>query len=325
MIFVPLIKTKTNAEPVVIDKTLRLFGEEIIPYLEIKKKLSDKNVINMRLQLSGIPHFEGIVRMKGDNLAQVVESTKMLESDNTIPVISLHGEELTESYHLIVEHIGERKRNKKPLAIRLPQVSEDSTIIDYLYGALDENDFIFIDIGDDPFDSNRSTIEALCKKPHICRIIVISNERPLNLTGEDYEDLGYNELIMNTSLIDSIKSGTFPCDGFGSYCSAKNNLNEGGGATPVYAVFLVYDYATNRFFSIRSDSKDYISTAYASLKNKVQKSNTIFGLITDATPISFACLNEFMNSTQKGIASTYYRIGMINYIEQIKNNLFPDS
>ncbi len=322
MIFVPLIKTKTNAEPFVIEKTKQLFGEDIIPYLEIKKTLNDKNVMSMKLQLSGIRHFEGLVRMKGDNLAQVVESTKTLDSDNTTPVITLNGKEILESSDLIVGYINEKKI---PVAIRIPQVSDSTPLIDYLFGALDEKDFIFIDIGDDPFDSNKSTIDSLCRKPHRCKIIVISNERPLNLTGEDYEDLGYNELIMNTSLVDNIKSGSFHCDGFGSYCSAKNNLNEGGGATPVYAVFLVYNFDKNRFFSIRSDTKNYISTAYASLKTKVQKTNTELRLITEVTPISFACLNEFMESTQKGIASTYYRFGMINYIEQIKNNLFPSS
>ena len=325
MIFVPLIKTKTNAEPIVIDKAYPLFGKEIIPYLEIKKDLSEKNVRNMRSQLSNVLHFEGILRKPGDNLSNLLELSKQLSSDNSIAVYHLKGNEVRDLLDVVKRSVNDAVSKKIPVAIRLPQVSENSPIIDYLYNTLDEDSFIFIDIGDDPFLSNRLTIEGLCQKPHKCRLIVISNERPVNLTGDDYEDLGYNESIMNTSLIDSIKSGSFPCDGFGSYCSAKNNLNEGGGAIPVYAVFSVYSYELNKFFSIRSDKKEFISTAYASIKDKVQKVNTELGLITDATPISHACLNEFLESKQKGIASTYYRIGMINYIEQIRNNLFPNS
>lgn len=322
LIFVPILKTKKQAEPVVIEKVKHLFNKNIMPYIEIKTDLDDRTVIKIQDMLEGTSHFEGFIRKKEESLEENVRLTNKIKGlPNVIPVLNLLGPEIRNEKSKVEAFVLEHLKGNLSAGIRIPQIPTDSSIMKVLLGNLNQESFLFIDIGDDPYDSNADYFMSLCSSVHECKIIVISNERPNSLTGDDFEDSDYNG-ILNTGVIESIKMGKFHGDGFASYCSAKNNMNEGGGASAVYAAFLIYDYKHNDFFSIRSDEKQQVAKAYSSLKSKVDRINKEKKLITTSTPVSLKDLEDLLEDSKKGNASRYYRLGMIHYIEEIYYNLF---
>ncbi len=320
MIFVPILKTKDAAEPVAIDMVHHLFGNDIIPYIEITKEDSAKSKVLDKVRT--ICHFEQIYRKQKSKkndapLSLVISRTiDLLNNPNTTVALQLIGRELETEFGKIEELIDTSHKNKKSVGIRIDAGSNIEKVND-LGEKLNSDDYLIIDISDQSYSSSRPYIKFVNQMNHSCKILVFCDERPSEIRSDAYAELGYNSF--HTSLVQAIKDSKFIGDGFGSYCSAKNDLYEGGNKnTKTHALFLIYDYAKNSFFSIKSKEKNHISIAYSGFKEFVKsKQDTWIKLINQNTPITYNMLMDFFNGPKKGNASRYISIGIVHYIEEI--------
>ena len=316
MLFIPIFKTKENAEPHVIDQTSRLFGDSIIPYVELTKEKS--KVITA---LQDIRHFEQVIRKKkGPDFNTVLSQTvPLLSKNNVIVVIHLKGKELADNIDTIEGFIEQAHALDRHVGIRI-ESGTDLKEVTRIQSLLDHDDFLIIDIADQLYNSSILYLRKICRGTDGCKVIVFCDERPAELKAASYASSGFNNF--STSLIQSIKDGTFIGDGFGSYCSAKNNLDEGqrNSATKTHAIFLIYRYQENSFFSMKSAERDHVSKVYSLHFKKYIEDNrsTWERFINGKTPLSYQNLQSFLgNDKRKGNAVKYIEIGMIHYIEEI--------
>ena len=322
--FVPILKTKCSAEPNAVALCKQFFSNRVIPYLEITNTSDNKGYIKIIDILQNQLHFEEIYRKKGSDINKILQETYTLIKPNCI--VSLHilnQSELSNVFDECKFFINTCHHNNCPCAIRV-FAGADSTQIGILLKLLKKKDFLIIDIGDSNLYSTKQYLDLVNSLSGCCRFLIFSNERPLSLTNSLLASDDYNPTF-NTSVIEAIKKKDFEYDGFGSMCSAKNDLNEYPATKPTYAVFLLYDYFSNSFFSYKSDCKEHVSTAYSSLKVKITNDSSKVFSFTEKTAVAHNRLIELLNSNKKGNASTYICISIIHYIEEIINNIIKSN
>lgn len=335
-IFIPILKSKTRSEPVVLEKCHDLFSNEVIPYIEFiarkpkdnnKKTKNRKNVNNkIKFFTRDILHFEEICRLKNkDNIDTIIVKTKDIKDDNAIPSIHIINEnELNENIENVIDFIQFEHNNKKNCSIRITGDIKFGENIKKVIDLLTKDDFLIIDIGENSYISSEIALKYYFDyQNRKSKIIIFSEERPSKLTNKDLEADDYNKNIhsFNVSVIDSIKNDQFVYDGFGSYCSARNDINNGGSGKNVFAIFMLFNYLINDFFSYKSDTANNIHISYAQLKNKLQTKRKIAEDILKDTPLSDDMFKKLIDTSEKPVAYKFITISIIHHIETIYNNL----
>lgn len=324
LLFIPILKNKAIAEPNAIKACSKIFSNRIIPYIEIiNENAESRGYINTKRELGDLVHFEQFYRRKDSTLSDIIKKTINNTRTNIIPSLHLLDEkELIDNIDITSSFIDTIHNKHSNLSIRIPTFT-NFNLLNGLMVLLENEDYLIFDIDDNDYKSLTLFFNAINRIPKKCKIIIFSNERPKNSTNKGLADLDYN-LSFNTSVIDSIISNSFNQDGFGSYCAAKNDLNQGGSYKYlIYGAFVIYDYDKNSFFSIKSNTKDHASKAYSQLKSKIKQNRSIIDKLFFKTPISYNYINKLLdNENKKGSAAQYISFSIIHYIEEIYNNLF---
>lgn len=317
MLFVPILKTKQNAEKAAFEKLLPLFNDEIIPYIQIIKKLSSFSLFEPFIKDKKF--FFEIHTGVDDFIKKYEEITN--KYSNAIPVMQISKIPDKKSYSSYNDWF---KLLNRPFGLLLC-ISEFGFIDHDYISNLTEDDYLFINIDDSPYDSLKTEIDEI---KEICKakIIIISQERKDNIAGRYFASYTYNRAYFMSPVIDSIKLGLFEEDGFASYCTAKNNEEDtGGNGKPLTAAFLTYVFAENSIYVVTSEKDDIISRVYTSVRKRLTKStpeNAAFNSLYASTPISLNRLNDELKKTKHSRAVDFIEISIIHYVEEIKNNLF---
>ena len=317
-IFVPIFKTKCISEPSAIKECLNLFSDRMIPYLEIKK--NTKGYERCYRHLNKITHFEQLNRNENVSLKDSIEAVINKNDPFIIPSIYItSNDDFDDNENDIKKFINTLHKKDMPISIRI-DAGIDDNVLNLLFLNLYNNDFLFVDINENEYKSSLLFLKKIHASSIRCKVIVISNERPINIQNSSLEENGYNNLF-NTTVISSIlNEKKFLEDGFASYCSAKNDTYE--GEHPVnksYATFLIYDYSNNSFYSFRTHTSKVSPNNFYELKEILKhpsNHNIINGLFNN-TSISNKKLNNYLNGNKPGNASTLITISIIHYIEGI--------
>lgn len=318
MIFVPILKTKQNAERSAFEKLSPLFNDEIIPYIQIIKKPSSFSLFEPFIK--DIKFFFEI----RPNVDDFIKSYEEITSNygNAIPVVQISKIGDKSKY---VSYNNFFKLLDRSFGLLL-NISEFEFIDSDYISNLTKNDYLFINLDDSPYESLKSEIDEI---KGICpaKIVIISQERKDNVAGKYFTSYTYNRAYFMSSVIDSIKSGLFEEDGFASYCTAKNNEEDtGGNGKPLTAAFLTYVFAENSIYVVTSEKDDIISRVYTSVRKRLTYStpeNDAFNSLYTNTPISWNRLNEeFKKDKKHSRAVDFIEISIIHYVEEIKNNIF---
>lgn len=310
MLFIPILKTKQNSETKALKEIICYFSDSIIPYIEVIKSLDNKIVQNIFDILSGKDYFLEVVQNATLNPESILP--------NQIPVINLSKVSDIENTIYIL------KKYSKRIGLRIKTGFSPMKIAS-LQGMVSEDDYIFIDIGESKYESSIQYRKILSKFG--CKIIVITDEHKKEFTGSNYEKDSFTELF-NTSVIAAIKNNTFNEEGFASYCSAKNNLtdNRPMGASGLYAVFFVYNFELNKFYTFKTSKKYHIGKAYSKLRSELandEKKKKIKELMKEC-PKSNEMINKLLMK-EKATASAFIAISIVQYFEEISSNLFCNS
>lgn len=317
MIFVPILKTKQNAEKSAFEKLLPLFNDEIIPYIQIIKKPSSFSLFEPYIKDTKF-FFE----MRAD-VEDLIKSYEEITNnyDDAIPVIQISKIKDKTKYFSYNEWF---KLLNKSFGLLL-NISEFEFIDHEYISNLTEEDYLFINIDDSNYEPLRTEIDEI---KEICpaKVIIISQERKDTIAGRYFTSYKYNRAYFMSSVIDSIKTGLFEEDGFASYCTAKNNEEDtGGNGKPLTAAFLTYVFAENSIYVVTSEKDDIISRVYTNVRERLKKAtpeNAAFNSLYTTTPISWNRLNEEFKKPKHSRAVDFIEISIIHYVEEIKNNLF---
>lgn len=319
IIFTPILKTKTYAEPAAIESCLSIFSNKIIPFLEVKI-IDNDGYKKSSSVLKNTVHFEQLLRKDDVDLNKCINYAVIKNEPNIIPTIHI----LIDDHLDIVRirHLIEMCHfRKQRCAIRIQSgLNVDDCI--YICNQLEENDFFIIDIEENKYSSTKPYINDIAKFQLKPKILIFSTDRYSNISNRMYQECGYNDTY-NSSVVDSIKNETFEEDGFGTYCTAKNNLNETMNASKTNGIFILYNFEKNKIFSIRTATPEYTGIAYSNLKELI-KSKPIYNTVKKHlayTPLSNQMLDDFLQSSYKGTAAKYIGISITHYIEEINNNI----
>lgn len=317
--FIPIFKSKASAEPKAIAQCKTLFSQRVVPFIEIIDEKSSKGYQMISSTLSDTLHFEQYYR-KDNDLLSTINLTNESIGKHVIPCLHIKSsDELNSCADEIIQMINNVHIHTNHCAIRIPAGIINENLI-LVLSSLSSKDYLFIDIGTGMYSSASGYIKYIKTNFSNPAIIIISNERPNNLTGSSMEQNGFNRTF-NTSIIDAIKKGAFNSDGFGSFCSARDDLNQVALPLKVYATFLIYNYKHNGFFSIKTTNYDIVARIYKELKYVISSYKSVIDDLFILTPISKNMINEFLKSNKKGNASTYISISIVHYIEEIVNNI----
>jgi hypothetical protein len=267
-------------------------------------------------------HFIQIHRDFGETLIDHIAKTKVIPvSEMVVLSIEIRDRDFVDNLAVIIDFIEKEHSKNRQVAVRI-SLGTKIVFIELLLKRLLPGDYLFIDMHEDPFPSAVFYLKRAYSLDHECHMIAISNERIPKMSGREFADGDFNPLL-NTSLVQAIKDNRFQLDGFGTYCSAKNDLTESQpNKRPVYAVFLLYNYAMNQYYSIKSDCLDHISRIYGTLRPKLIKQLPVIKTkFFVNTPISRKELEDFLLSNKKGNASTYIFFSITHYIEEIIYNI----
>lgn len=324
LIFIPVLKNKAVAEPKAIQICTDLFSSNIIPYIEIiNENEESRGYLNTQKSIKNIVHFEQIYRKNGYSLLDIISKTKKrINREDIIFSIDVKSQELIDNFSDIDDYIGYVHKSKKNCAIRTEMIS-NLDVIQKLLNILNNKDYLIFDIKDNDYQSLNLFFLRICQIKHACKIVTFSDERPNNSTNKSLAINDYNHFF-NTSVVESIKNDTFTLDGFGSYCSAKNDLNQGGSYMyKVYGAFVIYNFEKNDFFSFKTENTDFLPNAYKSIKDILKDNYDLVMELFSETEKSHAMICEFLdNNEKKGTAATYISFSIVHYIEEIINGLF---
>lgn len=322
LIFIPILKNKAVAEPKAIEACSNLFSSRVIPYIEIiNEDESSRGYKKTKKSTDNILHFEQIYRKKDTDLQDIINKTKnTIDNEHTIYSIIINSNEIIDDYGIIKDFITYVHSSNHNCALRIPPIANQETI-KKLFCDLYANDYLIIDIDDNDYSSLDIYFSMINNLKHECYLIAFSDERPKNSTNKSLAYNDYNHSF-NTSVIDNIKNDNFVINGFGSYCSAKNDLNQGGTyAYHVYGAFVAYNYDKNDFFSFKTEEPDCLPKAYKKIKSILKERVDIINDLFQKTNISFTMVNEFLSSEKNGTAAMYISISIVHYIEEIVNGL----
>ena len=319
MIFVPIFKTKQNAERCAIAKIKPLLSESIIPLLQIIKKVDNQNFAVMANSIENNKFFFEIF---GKNTKDYTNLTIKIAKKygDSIPLFELSKIDSLVDFNNFVLN----RENGKSVSIKI-KIGQINLISMNEIKLLKPTDYLFVDIEDSDYSSLHdefNQIKFFCK----AKIIVITHERKDNIAGKYYKNYSYNRAYFISTVIESIKNNDFLEDGFASYCTAKNNEEEtGGNGDPLTGVFLTYVYSENAVYSVISPKKDVISRVYTQIRELLKKEspyNDAFNSLYSNTPISMQRLQIEYKKDKHSRAVDFIEVSIIHYIEEIVNNLF---
>lgn len=315
LIFTPILKTKRVSEYHALEEIIPLLADgNILPYIEGIKEFTHSNV---RKYISLLDKYNSIYfyEPKRDELLNIYKSNAT--SSNCILSMFLY-DDIAESE--VEDFINYMHASQRRCAIKLKD--GDDRFLPLLH-TLTAKDYLIIELGGTSYYSS-SFISDIKDIGLNSKIIIHSNERFQNLRGKDFEYYDYNNPAkFNFSVIDSIKNSAFNYDGFGSRCSAKNDLIEENklGEIKVKGVFLIYDYQKNNFFSIQSDKEDIVARIYNDVKNRITINRAdLDARFFNATPISKNLLDKYL-SASKFSSSKVISVAIVRYIEEINKNI----
>jgi len=331
--FFPILKTKSNSEPNAIKECLGFLGDYIIPYVEVipekeesvKKRKSGFDKIRSLLKDKSFiaqcnrsdKQYMGTVDF-GRYLEDTFSLTKSLNSNVCISIF-IRGEQETFNYKKVNEYIELLHELGYQVAVRCDCFNDN---VARITDSLELDDYFIFDIGFSDISASFFVfmdIEERVRNPHF---LVFSQEINHNLGNKNYSERGYNDGITNTSLMNYyVKQGN-DIFGIGGSCGTKNDTNEFFRGTMSYALFLTYDSSKNSFYSMRSEKSGEGSTAYRELVSKIESHFKYYeyGILKNC-PISTELLKKQFETHKPGNASTYIKITIINYLEQINNLL----
>ena len=314
MLFTPILKTKQSSEYHAIEAAKEIFKAKpfVRPYIECIKEIDERGVQKYIELLDDCFYFlepsqSDIPSVLSNINSYPANCTVVLRiNDNTAPAD-------VESF------IFANKINNRRCALKIN--NSDDRYVRYIK-RLTNDDYLFVELGGTAYSSS-SFLDDLLSENLDCKIIIHSNERDQYLRGEDFANYAFNKKAnFNFSIIDAIKAKTFAFDGFGSRCTTKDdNTEDVKKATPIYGVFLIYDYNNNNIFSVKSSYKDYIARIYYDVRNLVNKNMVSLDLMFFShSPITKKILDFYMG-LEKTSCNKFITISIVRYIEEIANNL----
>lgn len=320
MIFVPILKSKANAEPRVIEAFSHRFSNTFIPYLQIIKN-DDKTSSRVNKILRQIGTKSAFVELdceipNNDYINKIMSNP--FDKNNIIPVIPLKKIDMYDNF--IFLNTIHNSAKSTAIKIDIDDIILHAAKVNKLASKLLKNDYIFVNIHDSAYLPLKSILATL-KSTSSAKIIVIYQERIDKTMGKEYYDYAYDTAHFKNDLIECIKNAKFDEDGFASYCTAKNvkndPINVGNHAV---GVLITYNGLNNKFYTVKSNGSGHISTIYTNLKNRINdktfdKNKELWSLY-EKTPTSYHMLEEEM--AKKGCKVTsFIKIGISHYIEQI--------
>ena len=204
LIFIPIFKSKASAEPKAVDQCKALFSQRVLPFIEIIDEKKGKGYKKISPVLSDTIHFEQYYR-KDDNLSEIINLTMESGTKHVIPCLQIKSSlEIDLFKDEILQLIRTAHIHKSSCSLRIPAGVFNDNLKAVLH-TLSQSDFLFIDIGCGEYGSASYYVEYIKSVAKQTKVIVLSNERPQNLTGSLMEQNGFNRGF-NTSVIDSIKN-----------------------------------------------------------------------------------------------------------------------
>lgn len=332
ILFVPIIKTKSTTGKLFIEKGLPLFSENVIPYIEIIKNDNlDPTVKLMRNSLTSksIRCFVQVCQREKEtknnpktSFKEALERTIALhDSSNETIVIGIKTNDPTFSMSDVRNFIFNQHSKGLSIGLRI-DAPLSFKIFNVLISFLNKNDYLFIDIGENTYESV-FFLNDIKKSAIPCPTIVITQQRNAVKSGKSYPSDDF-DLTFNMSVLDAVQKGNFNENGFGSYCSAKNDWTEHppNKKTTYCAVFPLYVYSINKFYIIRSAVNSNISSAYSTLKPQILANYDKYKEYIENELIANNMLNEVLkNKKLKGNASAYIAISIIQFVEAVRTGL----
>lgn len=315
MIFTPILKTKTTSEYKALIESDALIKQNanIIPYIECIKKYDDR-CVEKYINLFGDKSF--FLEPLQHDMETILDKIDIVRPNE---ILVFRVDRLT-TLDELKNFINANRSAQRRFGIKINDA--DNRFLS-VFKELGVDAFLFVELGGTAYTAS-SFLEDIMDEDLKCLIIIHSNEREQYLRGEDFNDFSYNDKDnFNFSIIDSIKSGTFLFNGFGSRCSTKDdNTEDVKRAKAVFGVFLIYSYRENNFFSIKSNDKKHISKVYYDVRDKVMsKLSLLNSTFFDDTKISKKVLKDYLDA-QKISCSKFITVSIIRYIEEIASNLF---
>jgi hypothetical protein len=323
--YIAILKSKTISERAVIKKCFDIFDNGIIvPYIEFIRPLDDKVSLSFLTFLAQKAGFAQIYRGKmgltdylkaNDDL--ILKTPKSTTIGLEIYCKALNSEMCT----MISDYIDSLHSQSRSVALRFRKVID----ISYLYvliSKLNADDYMIIDTQDSDIDAYLFNLMDLSeiKIPHK---VIFSSEIPSEHINKDFALYGGNNPLTNLSGFSSVYiKNENPDFWYGSYCGARDRNNEDTHGYSSFGVFFILDLPNETFFSIRSPEAGFGSSAYHSVIDSVKNHyEEICKLYFSNSPISKDILDTLIKSGKSGNASSYIKISMINYLEQVNNLL----
>lgn len=314
MLFTPILKTKQSSEYNALEATMDIFKSNcyVRPYIECIKEINERRVQKYISLLDDCLYF--LEPLQSD-ITSVLSNIGSYSTNCTI-VLRINDKTTVAD---VDSFISANKASERNCALKIND--SDDRYMSFIK-QLTKEDFLFIELGGTAYSSSSFLDDLLSEKLN-CKIIIHSNERAQYLRGEDFNNYSFNKKAnFNFSIVDAIKTNSFAFDGFGSRCTTKDdNTEDVKKATPIYGVFLIYDYNNNNIFSVKSRYKDYIGRIYNDVRDLVSKNMVSLDLMFFShSPRAKKVLDVYMG-LEKTSCNKFITVSIIRYIEEITNNL----
>ena len=333
IIFMPILKTKQRSERTIIKNIESLYNfnaarNNIYFYIEVLPRIKDSEQLDKHF-LTPLNDYNFIIEFKrelNESIIQYIDRLKRVPKDKSSRIsICLMNNELIKHQQEVTDLIDNLNKSDIKPSIRITSIGDLDSLYSFFNSVSIE--FIILDIDTNTFESLEYSISLKELKKHTsAKIIVFSNERPLPVTAKSYERNKFTNNA-NYTVLDAIKNDSFEFDGFGSYCSAKNDFNQEGFGD-AYGILLTYSFDKNKFFVYRTSEKKHISKIYTDLFpiiKKAKEDNLLNGslLISSYSHKVYDNLESTFNKGDKNlICSSFITLSIAIYIEQILSSLY---
>lgn len=326
--FYPILKTKNIAERHIIKKfSNELFSDNTVPIIEFIKEKDNRITKNFIFSLENISYIGGMSKINPNySLLSSIEYAKFLldESRLVIPFCFINNKTKSDELKELFIFISNVHTNRRNIALWIEN-TVDISIISSFKNYIKLGDLLFIDIVDDSYHANKFYFNDVFDIGFSTPISLIYRDKNPSLSGKGFacNDLDYN---FNNEVPTLIKSNTFDFDGFGTYCTARDNLTDTSIPVKVYPLLSLYNFASNKYFTFKSDIPEYITKAYTTLKTRIKSDSTLrsklYGLLEN-TPISKSLYQniEYKDQSKNNTASEFIEVSIVHFIEEIKKGL----
>ena len=326
--FYPILKTKNIAERRIIKNfSKELFSDSTIPIIEFIKEKDNHTTKNFIFSLENIIYIGGMSKINPDySLLNSIDYAKFLidESRQAIPFCYINNKANSDELKELFNFILKVHSNGRNIALWIEN-TVDVNIISLFKNYTNPGDHIFIDIVDDSYHANKFYFNDIFDIGFPTPISLIYRDKNPSLSGKGfaYNDFDYN---FNNEVPALIKNGTFDFDGFGTYCTARDNLTDTAIPVKVYPLLSLYNFASNKYFTFKSDIPEYITKAYTALKERIKDDDVLrFKLFEflENTPISKSLYQniEYKDQSKNNTASEFIEVSIVHFIEEVKKGL----